>query len=138
MLAGRIWVVAQVINLIIMSVVLSDISGIFNPGIIILLPFTGVGGLPALIVFAAWTNYLKKVHLPPAPAVLVAFFLFPTATACCSYGLASLLDIVGSELHEFALPPVIATAISVLLHCRVLAKYHRPILNVDIPSIGEK
>ena len=136
MLAGRIWVIAQVINLVIMSYLFSDFGGLFNLGIIIILPFTAAGGMPALGVFAAWTTYLRKVHLPPAAAVLVALILFPAATACCSYGLASALEF-GSEIQEFAMPPVIATAISVLLHSRVLAKYHRPMLKVEIPTISE-
>lgn len=137
MLAGRIWVIAQVINLVIMSYLFSDFGGLFNLGIIIILPFTAAGGLPALGVFAAWTTYLRKVHIPTAASVLVALVLFPAATACCSYGLASALEFGSGEIQEFAMPPVIATAISVLLHSRVLAKYHRPMLNVDIPTIGE-
>lgn len=122
MIALKTWSVAQILTLASLAILGDGLEGLLNPRILFVLPFTAIGGLPALLLLAAWLQWLRKGWLPGHLAIMLSLVVFPAATACCSFGLAHMLGLGHREISGLATPPVVVAVLSVLLYSRAIIR----------------
>lgn len=121
----RIWCIAELLNalLCLCSLVPADGTRFETMSIAatISIPFALMGGLPAIPFFMAWLYYLQKLDKPRRQTFIMCLILLPMSMASLSFGLLFLLHDTNNDLLLCAILPVVATALSVLLHRKRIA-----------------